>query len=600
MAVNTVTNNFGIENSLGAEASLSSDLVAQDLSELSLMGAVISQPDSELSLSIDRSNVVDSPHKPLALDLNLDFPASTNEVFNTSGISSVDSLVMIASEASAPQTYVVTNNNAFGPGSLREAIKNANANEGADTIEILSDVILTADILINDDLTINGNGHTITQTGRDRIFYIGDGNANNDLQVSIDNLSLTGGNPLDTGGAIISYEALTITNSFFDGNATTLRGGAIYQENGSLSIVNSKFRNNQISSVSGVSTSAGGAIYALNTNLSIVDSVVRKNQAIAGAITAVFGTKATVSNTLFELNQSTGITVGESDIEVFNSVFIANQSNNSGGGISIENSSTATISGSTFRNNHAVYGGAIEVLNNSDVTITNSTISGNSASVSGGGIDVYDNSTLKVVDSVITGNSSDFGGGIASYDGTSDITLTDTVVTDNALTNLEGDSFTIISTEDLDSDIFGDSEDNAIEGDELDNHIKGYGGDDTIFGGEGDDTVKGNGGDDILYGDRGDDRLIGGAGDDIFIDGEGFNVFKGGEGSDLFIIGEGTNRIIDLELNSDFIGLSDGLSYEDLTLKGDRNTKLFVGDELIAVIKDINKAELSGDNFIEV
>ena len=653
MAVHTLTNSFGIENSNEAEASLSSDLLAQDLGELSLMGAVISQPDSELTLNIDRS-IVDSTEKFVASDLNLDLPIKANVVSNSSDLSLFNNLVMIPSEASAPKTYLVTNNNPFGPGSLRQAIKNANANDGADTIEILSDVTLTADILINDDVTIKGNGHTITQTGRDRIFYIGDGDATNDIQVNLDNLNFTGGNPVDTGGAILSYEALTIKNSSFYGNQTTLRGGAIYQENGSLSIAGSRFSENQINDAEDVPTSAGAGVYAKNTVLDVANTRFEANSsAIGGGITAFDGVKATIDGVNFLSNEGGGITaINNNSLEITNSQFKYNYKNTSGGGLNVEANSTATVTNSVFDGNSANYGGGIEVLNNSHLTLTDSTvtgnsaseagggidvygssilkvinstvennsapygggievinskltltgstITGNSASEAGGGIDVYDNSVVDVTNSTITGNSSNFGGGIASYDGTSDITLTDTVVTGNTINNLEGDGFTIINTEDLNQDFIGDRKDNTIEGNQLDNHIKGRAGDDTLFGGAGNDTLRGNNGNDTLYGGDGNDRLVGNNGDDTFDGGAGFNIFNGGAGSDLFVVGEGTARILDFEIGTDSIGLSEGLSYEDLTLAGNIHTKLFADGELIAIVRDIPKAELSSINFQEV
>ena len=600
MTTHTATNNFGIENSNEVEAALSADLVVQDLSELALMGAVVSQPNSELALNLDRPTVVvDSSNKPVALDLEADSPAKVNVVSNSSDLSLVN-IVMTASE-SAPMTYTVTNSNDSGVGSLREAIFLANQNAGIDTVLVNSDVTLTSAINITDGVNlISLDGYTITQTGSDRIFNINDGDANNDIQVSLRNLDLTGGSPVATGGAILSYEALTIKNSSFYGNATTLRGGAIYQEDGSLNIAGSRFYENAIALSSG--TSAGGAIYAKNTELSVVNTKIEDNSSfVGGGIAAFDDVEATVADSILQNNNGGGIAAAINvNIDIDNSQFKYNYADISGGGLGLERNATATVTNSTFEGNSARYGGGIEVLDNSKLVLTDSSVTGNSGRESGGGIDVYDNSVVEVTNSTITGNSSDFGGGIASYDGTSDITLTNTVVTGNAINNLEGDGFTIIETEDLNQDIFGDNQDNTLEGNDLDNHIKGRGGKDTLLGGVGNDTLRGNSGNDVLYGGNGDDRLLGGNGNDTFYGGDGYDVFKGGQGNDLFVIGEGTSKILDFEVGTDTIGLSDGLSYEDLTAVGGKHTRFFVNGDLVAIVRDVNQAELSTTDFTQV
>ena len=108
-------------------------------------------------------------------------------------------------------TYIVTNNKDSGVGSLREAIAFANANLGEDAIEIVTDISLSGAINITDGVTISSSfGATITQTGSDRIFKIDDGDDSVDINVKIDRINITGGNPALMGGAILSYENLSI------------------------------------------------------------------------------------------------------------------------------------------------------------------------------------------------------------------------------------------------------------------------------------------------------------------------------------------------------------------------------------------------------
>ena len=95
------------------------------------------------------------------------------------------------------------------PGSLRQAIFDANADAGADTIRFAANVtgpiVLSAGELdITDSLTIQGPGAanlTIDAAGKSRIFNVDDGDSGTNINVEIDGLTLTGGSA-DTGGAI--------------------------------------------------------------------------------------------------------------------------------------------------------------------------------------------------------------------------------------------------------------------------------------------------------------------------------------------------------------------------------------------------------------
>ncbi|MGL6343623.1 MAG: right-handed parallel beta-helix repeat-containing protein, partial [Waterburya sp.] len=209
-------------------------------------------------------------------------------------------------------TYNVTNSNDNGAGSLREALTLANANEGADTIVLMSDVTLSSAIAITDDVTIEGNKHLVTQTGTDRLFTIDDGNAEQDSQVNLSELRLTGGAPVETGGAIYSVENLAIADSELFGNATTKRGGAVYQEGASLDITNSYIHDNAIADGT---TSAGGGVYIREGNLTVDNSKFERNQALgSGGITVFTGATAKITNSQFSYNNGSAIYVGEAEL----------------------------------------------------------------------------------------------------------------------------------------------------------------------------------------------------------------------------------------------------------------------------------------------
>ncbi len=118
-------------------------------------------------------------------------------------------------------TYTVLNTDDAGPGSLRQAVLDANSNAGADAIDFAAGIAGTIDLgdelTITDSLTITGPGAdqlTIDGGGEDRIFNI-DGSAGS-IDVSISGLTLTNGRtPADqeSGGAIVSSQAnLSLTD----------------------------------------------------------------------------------------------------------------------------------------------------------------------------------------------------------------------------------------------------------------------------------------------------------------------------------------------------------------------------------------------------
>ena len=55
---------------------------------------------------------------------------------------------------------------------LALAVDAANANEGEDVIELLTDVIVDTTLKINDVTVINGNGNTVTTNGAKKSFEV--------------------------------------------------------------------------------------------------------------------------------------------------------------------------------------------------------------------------------------------------------------------------------------------------------------------------------------------------------------------------------------------------------------------------------------------
>ncbi len=229
-------------------------------------------------------------------------------------------------------TYTVSNINDSGAGSLRQAITDANAHAGSDTITFtVSGTITLASSLpnITDHLTINGTGQSVTVSGNDlhRVMYVGGGKT-----LTITRLKIEHGYADTSGGAIFSHLSTVILSySSLAENRAEYYGGAIYMSGGSLTVSNSTFRVNS-------ADDGGGAI-------------------------KTYTTTAAVSNTTF-INNSTPA---------------------GGGGIYNDISSTLTLSNSSFSGNSASWGGGI-ANTASTLIVLSSTFSGNSTVTGGGGI----------------------------------------------------------------------------------------------------------------------------------------------------------------------------------------------------------------------
>ena len=175
-------------------------------------------------------------------------------------------------------TYTVTNNNNSGTGSLRAAIAQANESFGPDIIELAGEIELNSAIAITDSLSLVGSDDTvITSTVNSRLFEIDDGEPDNQIEVSFENLTLTGGSTEEAGGAILSAEDFTITNSVLDNNYSGKSGGAIaVLDGGSLKVSDSSITNNS------ASERGGGISVEQNSTVEIVNTVISSNSAESG------------------------------------------------------------------------------------------------------------------------------------------------------------------------------------------------------------------------------------------------------------------------------------------------------------------------------
>ena len=274
----------------------------------------------------------------------------------------------------------------------------------AGTIDISSLGQLT---LNTNQLTIEGNEQiTITAQGASRIFNV------LATGITLDGLTMMDGTPnttdcgiftLSCGGGIMlqtSGAALTVTNSVLQNNSA-VRGGGIYNFEGIITVIDSEFADNTVSS-------GGGGIYTRSPGqLAISGSTFIGNDAYDGGAVYKQG----------------------GDVTIVNSLLTGNSAATSGGGILSQNSGSLTLENSQILSNTALYGGGINHTNS--ISITNSTFAYNIAQ-EGGGI-FLSTGTHTVVNTTVSNNTAtDLSGGLASY---GDLTLRNSTIVQNRAVN---------------------------------------------------------------------------------------------------------------------------------------------------------------------
>ena len=250
--------------------------------------------------------------------------------------------VVVSMQTIYAATITVTNTNDSGPGSLRQALFDAN---DGDTINFDSSLngqkitLTSGELNVDKDVTISGPGAdhlAVDGNAQSPVFYVNPGTT-----VAIDGLTVENGyddSPNGAGGIFNWNALLTVSRCTIIGNS----GGGISNEG---------FRGSATLMVTNciVNGNYGGGI---------------ENGAVEG------GALLTITNSTISGNS------GDFGGGISNSA-------NPGGAI-------VAVSNSTLSGNSADYGGGIgnacSVGGVSEVTVSNSTLSGNSATGNGGGI----------------------------------------------------------------------------------------------------------------------------------------------------------------------------------------------------------------------
>ncbi|MEG4232689.1 calcium-binding protein [Microcoleus sp. Pol11C3] len=155
------------------------------------------------------------------------------------------------------------------------------------------------------------------------------------------------------------------------------------------------------------------------------------------------------------------------------------------------------------------------------------------------------------------------------------------------------------------NNLVGDDANNTASGLAGNDIITGNGGNDSLSGNKGSDIISGGSGNDLLLGGKGDDNLSGGEGDDTLIGGAGADLLIGGAGRDVLVLGRGagTDTLVDFQKGQDLIGLSGGLSFNQLRVTpGDFITTIEItsNGEVLASIPGIPSSPLTASDFIAI
>lgn len=341
-------------------------------------------------------------------------------------------------------TFTVTNLANSGAGSLRQAIADANAAPGADTITFAVTGTINLDntagtIGISEALTIAGPGSAqlvLDAGGTNRFFSIVESGAPAcpalsgpaDYLVTISGLTFRNGQrnvANSVGGAIISLKSLALDDVVFENNRA--RGGgavwlAVQHPGQSLTVQNARFTGNAAREIVAGTTStyAGGAIGVAENcagtrtqpvTVDIADSVFRGNVAETGVVNVNARGGAIFFN-------------GDVDVTVLRSTLdgnkarqsVVNPAVNAQGGAISGGAQTLSIRDSTISGNEAQRSSALHLFNDAvvrqtfqermRVNVTNSTISDNRAyettTVLG-----FANIQLGFYNSVVVGNRTD-------------------------------------------------------------------------------------------------------------------------------------------------------------------------------------------------
>jgi Ca2+-binding RTX toxin-like protein len=507
--------------------------------------------------------------------------------------------------------------------SLREAIAIADSGATITFDSSLTDStikLVLGELAIDKDLTIQGLGaNNLTIDGSflrgefgsfisSRVFNINDGDDATGSNVTIEGITITGGDLIfasdaGSGGAgIFNRENLSLNSSIISDNNAPGRFGAGISNEGNLVVNSSLITNNNAGYRGGVSGAGfGGGIYNRRGTAKIVNSTITENTAsIGGGID---------NGATLEISNST-ITSNTADLSSFSETI--------GNGISGSATITSSIVAGNGINDFGGSGEKAVLTSGGNNLIGNGDGStGLSDGVNGDLVGTKENP----IDPKL-GELQDNGGATPTQELLEESPAIDTGSNpDNLATDQRGEGFnrtvgdrtdigafevqTVTNVAEIVGTTGGDVIDGTEEGDRIlgldgNDTIRSLGGNDTIQGDNGNDSLEGGAGDDFLDGSEGFDSLFGGDDNDTLDGGIGNDSLDGGAGNDQLLglndrdtlLGGIGNDTLDGGAGVDFLSGGEG---DDRLLGQDDNDSLFGGDGNDFLDGGLGIDSLSGD-----
>ncbi len=298
----------------------------------------------------------------------------------------------------------------------------------------------------------NGPGATLsltdcTLTGNSTSHGGGSGGAISNVGTATLTDCSISGNISPTGGAIVNNGVLTLTGCQLEDNAAPPAnffyrgfgdsgpgtGGAIFNDNGSLSLVDC--------TLTGNSANDGGAIFNSEfggvSDLSLTDCTISDNTAVV--FHSFFGNAQPSGGAIYS-----SANYGQTTISLNGCTLTGNTAGTSGGfggalaSYSYEDQTNVSLKDCTLSGNATGgLGGAVNT-NSGTLTMDDCVLTGNSAGKAGGGAGISGTDTL--TNCTISGNTSGNGGGVDIY-GTSQLSMSNCTVMGNTAAGEGGGLF---------------------------------------------------------------------------------------------------------------------------------------------------------------
>lgn len=236
---------------------------------------------------------------------------------------------------------------------------------------------------------------------------------------------------LADGGALYSSGTLSISDSQFTGNWAGGLGGSLRTENATVNIDTTDFQHN---SSSGSADSQGGVIYQNGGSLTIVNSHFENNGTLGSGGVVYSNSELNASSSQFIESWASvngGVIYSSGNLTVSGGNLVANWSGSAGGGLYGTETSALNLSDSVLvMNSSDGNGGGIYTAGN--LSITHSTLFENYTEQAGGGI--YNLNDLFISASMLSNNVALTGGGIYSQHGSATASINSSCMEDNYAT----------------------------------------------------------------------------------------------------------------------------------------------------------------------